>query len=78
MASGNFEKLLEHVIECETEKKCFFLGRLTQCTMAIHNSNPTLNGRKVSILRAKRTSGVAISIIESESLKWRVHLTTLL
>jgi hypothetical protein len=50
MARSNFEKVLEHVNDCETEKNCFFVGRLTQCSKAIHDLNPTLNGWKVPIL----------------------------
>jgi hypothetical protein len=36
-AIGDFEKLLECVNECETEEIRFFLGRLRQRLMAIHN-----------------------------------------
>jgi hypothetical protein len=44
----------------------------SQPSMATYNLNPTLIGWMVPILRAKRISLVAISIIDSESLTWRV------
>jgi hypothetical protein len=42
MASGNFEKLLEHVIECETEKKMFLLGKV----------DSTLNGDTYRVFKS--------------------------